>query len=366
MTRIAVVNAGAATLKLAVLDVSDDGVREEQRTERSWEGDGNPGATVAAAIASLDGEVDGIGHRVVHGGAAFSDPVRVDAAVEAGIERLTPLAPLHNALALEGIRAARRARPGVANVAVFDTAFHAHRAAESMAYALPDEAVRRFGLRRYGFHGIAHRALVEALATALGRAAADVTAVTLQLGAGCSACAVDNGRSVETSMGFTPLEGLVMATRCGDIDPAIVLQMARAGCGFDEIEDLLTRQSGLKGLAGSADMREVLAAEGRGDAGAQLALRVFVRRIVLTVGAYFTLLGGRGALVFGGGIGARSAAIRSRICAGLAPWNVAIDDTRNEAGEPGRISREDSRGVFVLQASEEHLIAREVVRLLRA
>ncbi|HEX9876327.1 MAG TPA: acetate kinase [Gammaproteobacteria bacterium] len=363
MSRIAVLNAGTATLKVAVLRVNRGAVTEEYRAQHEWAEAAGPG-TVAAALARMSAPFDAVGHRVVHGGPIFREGVRLDGAVVDAIERLIPLAPLHNARALELIRAADRAFPDVPAFALFDTAFHAHRPVESMCYALPAELVEAFDLRRYGFHGIAHASLTETLAQTLGRPATEVTAVTLQLGSGCSACAVENGRSIETSMGYTPLEGLVMPSRSGDIDPAIVLRLVRAGYEPDEIERQLTRCSGLLGLAGSADVRELLAAEAGGNECARLALHVFVRRVVMTVGAYFTLLNGRGVLAFAGGIGTHSAEIRRRIAVGLAGWNIDIDAGRNVANTLGRISTRRSRDVFTLRTDEESIIAREVGRLL--
>jgi len=300
----------------------------------------------------------------VHGGTTFGDTARIDGAVVNAIERSIPLAPLHNTRALALIQAANIAFTDVPAFAVFDTAFHAHRSPESMAYALPDDLVEALDLRRFGFHGIAHASLIDALAETLDRPAGEITAVTLQLGSGCSACAVRSGRSIETTMGYTPLSGLVMPARSGDIDPAIPLQLARAGYELDEIERRLTRCSGLLGLSGSSDVREVLAAEARGDERARLALAVFVRRIIMTVGAYWTLLEGRGALAFGGGIGTHSAEIRRRVAAGLAAWDVEIDTQRNATNAIGRISKEGSRDVFVLQTNEESVIARGIARLL--
>lgn len=365
MPRIAVFNAGTATLKVAVMRVRGSQLSEERRAQHEWT-ETTRATTTAAALAEVDGPIDAVGHRVVHGGSAFNRPVTLDRGVVDAIERLIPLAPLHNARSLELIRAAGAAFPRAPAFAIFDTAFHAQRPAESMHYALPAELSDRLELRRYGFHGIAHTSLIEALAESTGQVAEEITAVTLQLGSGCSACAVCDGRSIETSMGYTPLEGLVMPRRSGDIDPAIVLRLARAGLGLDEIERALTEHSGLVGLAGSSDVRELLAAEAGGDERARLALAVFVRRIVMTVGAYLTLLGGEGSIAFGGGIGTHSPEIRQRISAGLAAWNVEIDDERNLMNEPGRISAPGSRGVFSLRTDEERVMAREVARLLPA
>lgn len=364
--RIAVLNAGSATLKVAVFraGADADGIVEHERNEYAWNEADATGTPLDDALARLE-PPDAIGHRVVHGGARFHRPTRIDASVEEEIERLIPLAPLHNARALAGIRAARRAFGDVPSFALFDTAFHAQRSPESMCYALPATLVQELELKRYGFHGIAHAALGRALADARAVAPSEVTAVTLQLGAGCSACAIAGGRSVETSMGYTPLEGLVMASRCGDIDPSIPLHLARAGYAPDDIEHRLNRESGLLALAGHADVRDILAAEAAGDERAAFALRAFVRRIVATVGAYLTLLDGVGALVFGGGIGTHSAPIRERIAAGLGAWDIAINPRLNTPEAVGRISRPDSRPVFVFHTDEERFIAGEITALIR-
>jgi acetate kinase len=367
MTRVATLNAGTSTLKVAIVEV--DASRSVVRTRRvqDFDPEGDREAGCREALGSLGEEaatIDAVGHRLVHGGSEFRDPVRLDASVEARLEALVPLAPLHLPPALDCVRAARRAFPALPQVAVFDTAFHARRSEASRRYALPPEVADALGLWRYGFHGIAHASLVESLAAAEGIEAHAANAVSLQLGAGCSACAVEDGVSIETSMGFTPLEGLVMATRSGDLDPAIVLHLLRHGYAPDEVEVLLTRRSGLLGLAGSADLRVVLAAEAGGDSRAALAVALFVRRIVATVGAYLTLLRGHGAVVFGGGIGSHSAEIRRRVAEGLTAWDVELDAQRNASGEPGRISTPGSRAVWVFRTDEESLIARAAARAL--
>ena len=358
--RIAVVNAGSATLKLAQFEAGPDGLRERSSDRREWRSPDAMEGAIAAALREIGDPPDMLGHRVVHGGSTFMDPVRIDGKVEAALEELVSLAPLHNGPALTAIRVAHEVFPDTPCVAVFDTAFHAHRREESMRYALPREWDRRFDFRRYGFHGIAHASLAQACAEATSRPLEEVSAVTLQLGAGCSACAIKNGRSIETSMGYTPLEGLVMATRSGDIDPAIVLKLLREGYSAELIDEQLNRRSGLLGLAGSGDMREVLALEERGDSGAELAVKLFVYRLVLTIGAYLTLLDGEGAIVFGGGIGEHAPEVRARVAQRLSAWNVALDDTLNTNGRPGLISTATSRPVYVFETREEPLIAREL------
>ena len=286
--------------------------------------------------------------------------------MESVIEELTDLAPAHNPAALEGIRAARQVYPELPEVGVFDTTFHFGRDPESRLYALPDDVVEDGGYVRYGFHGIAHASLVESLAGARGTERERVDAVTLQLGSGCSACAVRGGESVETSMGYTPDEGLMMATRSGDVGPGVMVELFRDGRTADEVEALLNERSGLLGVGGSADMRELLEREERGDGRAALAIRMFVRRVVERVGAYWTLLEGRGALVFGGGIGTNSPEIRRRVAAGLGAWDVRLDRDRNRANEPGRVSEEGSRPVYAFRTDEARLIAREAASVLRA
>ena len=364
--RVATLNAGTGTLKAAWAEVAAGEVRVRARAAveaRDRSADALLGECLAR-LGEMPEPLAAVVHRLVHGGDLFTAPVRLDATVEERLRSLVPLAPLHLPVALAVIRAARQRFPALPQIAVFDTAFHAGRAEESLLYALPRDVARAHGLRRYGFHGIAHLSLVESLAAELGLRPQQVDAVTLQLGAGCSACAVERGRSIETSMGFTPLEGLPMATRCGDVDAGVLLHLLRSGQDASSLEELLTRRSGLLGLSGFADVRDVLAAEARGDASAALALRLFARRIAMAVGAYWTLLGGQGALVFGGGIGAHSAEIRARIAAQLGAWGVVLDPERNARVAVGRISREDSRPVYAFATDEERILAREAGELL--
>lgn len=319
--------------------------------------------------------IDAVGHRVVHGGTRFHRPVRIDADVLAELEGAGELAPLHNAACVAGIRAAQAVLgPGTPMVAVFDTAFHHGMPERAAAYAIPRDLAGKLGIRRYGFHGIAHASLVAAYAAAAGRPPEDVRAVTLHLGNGCSAAAVRGGRSIDTSMGFTPLEGLVMGTRCGDLDPAVVgFLMRRGGMDAAEVERALNERSGLLGLSGfSADMRDLLAAEREGDARALLAIEVFCYRARKYLGAYLAALGGAEAVVFGGGIGEQAPAIRARICEEMAWCGLCLDEERNTAavGPPAgtavRISRPGaSIAAYVAAADEETEIARETARCLR-
>jgi acetate kinase len=358
--RIAVVNAGSATLKLAMLEGSADALAETFRAETDWRSTDQE-KDACALLERLPQPPDAVGHRVVHGGPVTEEIVALDAAVEKVIREFARHAPLHNPPALAGIAAARRLYPAVPRYAAFDTAFHARRPAASRHYALPPALAAELGLYRYGFHGIAHAWLARAAARAEGVDPGALDAVTLQLGAGCSACAVRQGRSIETSMGCTPLEGLVMLTRSGDIDPAVVIELFRGGRDAETVERLLTGESGLFGLTGKRDMREILAAAAARDDAATLALDIFVHRIVLMVGAYLTLLDGKGVLVFSGGIGANAAVIRERIARGLRAWDVHVDPGLNaEAGE-GRISAA-GRPVYVFRAAEERLIAQGIAR----
>jgi acetate kinase len=361
--RVAVLNAGSSTVKAALFEVDGRNAAVLGRGVQELAPDVSRSAAFREAIeasGALSTHVDAVGHRVVHGGRVFSRSVRVTDQVERSIDELSRLAPQHNPTALEGIRLARELFPSSPAVAVFDTTFHIGRAEESVRYALPWELEESMGLIRYGFHGIAHASLLRSLSESQGKAAEEVTAVTLQLGAGCSACAIEGGRSVETSMGFSPLEGLVMATRSGDVDPSVVLELLDRGRTPAEVRELLSRESGLAGLAGDADLRHVLAAEAAGSERARVAVALFVRRIVMTVGAYLTLLGGRGSVVFGGGIGTHSAEIRRRVAEGLAAWNVALDADRNlEADVRGAIGLPTARPVYVFETDEERLIARD-------
>jgi acetate kinase len=292
-------------------------------------------------------------HRVVHGG-DVAQPLRMDAAVEARIEAFAPLAPLHNPPALAVIRACRqRFGESVPQLAVFDTAFFADLPAAAQSYALPRELVRAHGIRRYGFHGIAHRALWRAWQANTGRGG---RVVTLQLGAGCSAAALRDGRPLDTSMGFTPLEGLVMATRSGDVDPGLLLHLQRvAGLGAAQLERLLDTQSGLLGMAGSGDMRALLADR---SPDAALAIDVYCQRVRKIIGAYAAVLGGLDGVVFGGGVGENAAEIRSRILGDMDWLGVRIDAATNDAaaGPASRISATGSgceAWVFEVDEAEE-------------
>jgi acetate kinase len=311
------------------------------------------------------GGIDAIGHRVVHGGPSFLGPVLLDDAVIAAIEAVSELAPLHNAGALSAIRGARAALgPAVPMVATFDTAFFRGMPERATHYAIPRELAEQHGVRRYGFHGLAHRYMAERYAALTSQGLEQVRLITLQLGNGCSATATGGGRPLDTSMGFTPLEGLVMGTRSGDVDPAVVAHLAETErAGANEVVEWLNFRSGLLGVSGrSSDMRELLAAEAAGDAQAALAVDLFCYRVKKYIGAYLAVLGGADAIVFGGGIGENAPAIRARICAGMEWCGVLLDAGRNGAAIAAeeRISADDSRvAVYVLPVDEELIIARD-------
>jgi acetate kinase len=327
----------------------------------------------SGAPLSQVGELEGVGHRVTHGGERFRRSVLVDDEVLHGIEETIDLAPLHNPHNLKGLLAARTALgAGVPQVAVFDTAFHHTLPERAYLYALPYQLYRRHRVRRYGFHGTSYRYVAYRYRLLTGRSREETRVVALHLGNGCSACAIDKGESVDTSMGFTPLEGLVMGTRSGDLDPAILDYVAsKEGLSLNEVEGLLNKQSGLLGISGlTNDMRELLAeAEEHDDRRARLAIDVFCYRGSKYVGAYLAAMNGADALLFAGGIGENAPTIRSRICEGLRWLGVELDAARNEAtvgGSEGLISAEGSRiEVWVVPTDEELLIARDTVRVVQ-
>jgi len=319
------------------------------------------------------GEIEAVGHRVTHGGEHFRRSVRVDDAVLAAIEETIELAPLHNPHNLRGITAARAALgAAVPQVAVFDTAFHHTIPDRAFLYALPYQFYRRHRVRRYGFHGTSYRYVGHRYRLLTGRSREDTKVVALHLGNGCSACAIDHGESRDTSMGFTPLEGLVMGTRSGDLDPAILDYIAtKEGIGLPEVEAILNKQSGLLGISGlTNDMRELLAeAEEHDDRRAWLAIEMFAYRVRKYIGAYVAALGGADAILFAGGIGENAAPVRALICQGLEWLGVRLDATANATtihGREGRISAADSRvEVWVIPTDEELLIARDTVRVVQ-
>ena len=316
---------------------------------------------------SLCRAVDAVGHRVVFGG-SFSLPSMVDPQVEDAIESGERVAPLHNGPSLVGLRAARKHFPDVPMVAVFDTAFHSTIPAPARTYTLPHELELKYDLRRHGYHGIAHRSLLERYAELTGRRTDDVSLITLQLGSGCSATAISNGRSVDTSMGFTPLEGLIMGTRTGDIDAGMLVYLQReAKLSADQLERLLNERSGLLGLSGaSADMGVLLDREKQGDPAAHMAVEAFCYRVRKYVGAYLAVLGRTDAIIFGGGIGERSPEVRRRVCEPLTGLGITIDSDKNERIiDDGPFTTDNSPiAAWVVRGDEERIIARDTFELL--
>ena len=312
-----------------------------------------------------------IGHRVVHGGARFGAPVLVDDHVVSEVRRLIPLAPLHNPANLEGIEVARRLFPDLPQVAVFDTAFHQTLPDYAYTYAVPRSWRDEHRIRRYGFHGTSHAFVSREAARLLGRDPEDVNLIVLHLGNGASATAVAGGRSVDTSMGLTPLEGLVMGTRSGDIDPSLHAHLHReCGWSIEEIDRILNRDSGLKGLAGENDFRELHRMMQDGDEAAKLAFEVYCYRIRKYVGAYAAVLGRVDGIAFTAGVGQHSPAVRATSLRGLETWGIEVDAARNEAAtgrEPAVVSAEGSRvAVLVVPTDEEWEIARQALAVVQS
>jgi acetate kinase len=318
-------------------------------------------------------DIHAVGHRVVHGGEKFTKSVRIDDDVIEQIEDTIELAPLHNPANLKGIVAARELLgPGVPQVAVFDTAFHSTMPETAYLYAIPYQLYRRHRIRRYGFHGTSHRYVSYRYRSIRGITPEQTNLITMHLGNGCSACAIRKGESVDTSMGFTPLEGLVMGTRGGDMDPSLIEFIRnKEGMSVREIDTMLNKQSGLLGISGlTNDMRELLDEEQeKQDRRARLAIDIFCNRARKYIGAYYAELGGAEAVVFTGGIGENSVKIRARICAGLESLGLEIDEKRNAEmiqGKEGEISTDTSRlKAWVIPTNEELLIARDTIRTVK-
>jgi acetate kinase len=366
---VLVINCGSATVKHQLL--AADGARLAGGVEEVQDGRHREAFGRIAGVLRRAGEraaLAAIGHRVVHGGERFHAPAVIDAAVCAEIRALARLAPLHNPANLIGIEVCREAFPGVPQVAVFDTAFHQTLPPHAFRYAVPEAWYERFGVRRYGFHGTSHRFVAERAAEWLGRPLAALNLVTLHLGNGASAAAIRAGRCADTSMGLTPLEGLVMGTRSGDLDPAVPLYVQReAGLDPAGADAALNHESGLLGLAGTGDVRELLAREAAGDARARLALEVYCHRVRKYVGAYLAVLGRADALVFTGGVGENAARVRSLACAGLDALGIALDERANAAvaGEVAEIGRTGMPvRALVVRTNEELQIARETLAAL--
>ncbi|MEA1983717.1 MAG: acetate kinase [Campylobacterota bacterium] len=311
--KIAVINAGSSSLKVKLFDMENEMLLYSKLIEQIGE-EGSDIQNHHQALQSLDiefDEIDGVGHRVVHGAEHFSSAVLINDEVKRTIESLIPLAPLHNGANLEGIVVMERELPNTPQVAVFDTAFHATLPKEAYLYALPMQMYEKHHIRRYGFHGTSHSFVSKKAAELLQKDPSEVNLITLHLGNGASVCAIKNGKSIETSMGFTPLEGLVMGTRSGDVDPSIVLYMQKElGMSIDEVEEVLNKKSGLKGICNDNDLRKILKKE---DENSKLALAMMIRRIQKYIGSYMVLLENVDGVVFTGGIGENSSYIREKI-----------------------------------------------------
>ena len=361
--RVLVVNAGSSSLKLSVVDQNDELLMSENLSSPRGSVDEDD---VRAAVGRA-GRIDAVGHRIVHGGSEFVDPVLIDERVVRRLQALSDLAPLHQPKSLHGLEIVGRVLPEVPAVACFDTAFHARMPEAAATYALPPEWRKRWDLRRYGFHGLSHAYASGRAAELAGRAIEGFRVVTCHLGAGASLAAVAGGISVDTTMGFTPLEGLVMATRSGSVDPGLLLWLEEhVGMPPSELASTLEHRSGLLGLTGSADMRTILEAEAAGSREAALAIEVYLHRLRAGIASMAAAMDGLDALVFTGGVGERSAIVRERAAAGLSFLGVALDTSANadpqldaEIGAPGVGTR-----TFVIEAREDLQIARDVRRAL--
>jgi acetate kinase len=374
VTEIFVVNSGSSSIKYQVVDVETGTAVVSGLIERIGElgskaKDHAAGMTIALEAVGTGHDLAAVGHRVVHGGTVFTEATVINDRVEKQIDKLSPLAPLHNPANLIGIRAARAALPGIPQVAVFDTAFHRTLKPDAYTYAIDARISAKYAVRRYGFHGTSHKYVSERAAEFLGRPLEETKTIVLHLGNGASACAVDGGESIDTSMGMTPLEGLVMGTRSGDIDPAILGYLHReAGLDFAALDELLNSKSGLVGLAGEGDMRDVQDAASRGDEKAEAALAVYRHRIRHYIGAYLAQLGRLDALVFTAGVGENSAPLREQSLAGLEGLGISVDPARNAAksSHARYISPDGSPvAVLVIPTNEELEIARQTLAAIR-
>jgi acetate kinase len=402
---VLVINSGSSSLKFQLFDMTDESVRARGTADRIGERGGTEAtldyrptgreasrtpvtlpdhATALARVAealtdpqhgviSSLGEITAVGHRVVHGGERFSAAALITPEVEGAIDACAQLAPLHNPPNLVGIRACRQLMPGTPQVAVFDTAFHQTMPREAYLYAVPYAWYEEYGVRRYGFHGTSHKYVSERALDTLARQGLDRTqarVITCHLGNGCSMSAVRGGISIDTSMGFTPAEGLVMGTRSGDLDPAIVPYIVeRTGTSADAVMNALNKKSGLLGLSGeSNDMRDIHARMDAGDSRAQLAFDIFCYRIVKYIGAYAAAMCGVDAIVFTGGIGEHDPQVRAQVCSHLGYLGLRLDAVRNAAGSGEReVSAPGSRvRAFVIPTNEELVIARETVEVVNA
>jgi len=395
MMKVLVVNAGSSSVKYYLYQMPQAEVLARGTVERIGEETSkltqvSDGRTFTSEVSTCDvdeavalvletlaqgdarvlddiSEVGAVGHRVVHGGEEFTGSVTIDEKVVASIEKYADLAPLHNPPNLAGIRAVGAKLPGVAQVACFDTAFHMTIPKVAYIYGLPYELYEKYGIRRYGFHGISHRYVARRVAALMGRGKYDVNVITCHLGNGCSITAVKGGRSIDTSMGFTPLEGVPMGTRSGDLDPAILFYLADKGYSPQSLKTLCNKKSGLLGISGlSNDIRNLLQLAEEGNERAALAIDVFCYRVRKYVGAYAAVLDPLDAIAFTGGIGENAVRLREQICAGMSQIGVRLDPAANKAaiGEDAQISLVESRvKVFVIPTNEQLAIAKDAYEL---
>ena len=358
--KILVLNAGSSSLKFNIFD------SEQLLAKGEVERIGGMNEAVASVFQKIgELKVGAVGHRVVHGGDRFHESVIIDAEVEKAIEELGELAPLHNRNSLEAYRFARERLPGVPQVAAFDTAFHQTLPPRAYIYGLPYEYLTDKKIRRYGFHGISHRYVSGKFAELQGKTPADYKMITCHLGNGCSVCAIEHGRSIDTSMGFTPQEGLIMGTRCGDIDSAAILHLiTNDGQSPEDLLQTLNNASGLKGISGlSNDMRDLLRASDEGNERARLAVEAFCYRVAKYIGSYLAAMNGADVLIFTGGIGENAASVREKICAGLGNLGIAVDHDANAgANHDARQIGYSTIPVWVVPTNEELLIARDTLR----
>jgi acetate kinase len=357
--KVLTVNAGSSSLKLRLLGDGDELLGSADLPAFAGRAEADH---LERAVAEMPG-ADAVGHRIVHGGTRFTGPTRLDAAAVEALRELTPLAPLHQPAALEAMTAVGALLPDLPAVACVDTAFHAAMPAAARTYALPREWRERHGLQRFGFHGLSHAHAARRAAELLERDPAQLRVVSCHLGAGASLAAIEGGRSVDTTMGFTPVEGLVMATRSGSVDPGLLAWLLQhGGVGADELADALEHRSGLVGLAGTADMRQVLEGARAGEADAVLARDVYVHRLRALIAGMAAALGGLDALVFTGGVGERSSQIRTRAASGLRFLGVAVDAGRDAAAAPDADVSASGAAVrtLVVEAREDLEMARQV------
>jgi len=395
--KVLVINAGSSSIKYQLFDMPAGEVPAKGMIERIGEAQSQlthkyNGKTDSAAVTAKDheqgmqvilktltdpaigvvkkvSEIHAVGHRVVHGGEEFTGSVIISEQVIGSIERFADLAPLHNPPNLTGIRAAMHALPDAVQVACFDTAFHTSIPAVAYIYGLPYDIYETYRVRRYGFHGTSHRYVARRCAALMNVDKTRLNIITCHLGNGCSITAVKEGKSVDTSMGLTPLEGVVMGTRCGDIDPAILFYLADKGYDIKKLNTMCNKQSGLLGISGASnDMRNLLELRSQGHERARLAIDIFNYRIKKYIGSYTAVLGRLDAVVFTGGIGENNAFIRKEVCSGQSQIGIDICDTRNEAREPKErlISSDTSRvSVFVIPTDEERAIAGDTYELAK-